>query len=330
MLRPDTRIMAVVKANGYGLGAVALATIIENQTLADWFGVAAIEEAIALRNSGIQSPILLLSEPSPDQILDLLQFQIDCVVYTEAFIRLLDNAAQLQDRVAGIHLKIDTGMNRLGCNIADVVKLVGQIQQSRGISFNGIMSHMACSDVPTHPLNHNQLARFDAVLQKLDVPNTVLRHIANSAATRHFPESHLDMVRIGIDSYVDIMSFHARVIRVHDILPGESVSYGASYATSYPTQIATISVGYADGVPRSFNGSVLINGNRCPVVGPVCMDMLMVDIGHNSVSVGDTATLVGVNGQERIALSEFASASGRITYEALTGLGQRVIREIRP
>lgn len=325
-LQPKTLVMAVVKANGYGLGSVPLAQSVEAAGLVDWFGVATVDEAIELRENKIQHPILILSEPHPHEIDRALANHLYFVIYTPDFLIELGHRAMTLGTIANVHLKIDTGMNRLGCEPSEAAGLITRISEHPCLSLTGIMTHLACADTPEHPLNTRQIRQFETVTRSLNLPSDVIRHAANSAGTHYFPSAHFDMVRVGIDSYTSIMTLHARILRVHGVCAGESVSYGGTYIASKNTQIATISIGYADGVPRSFSGEVLVQGQRCPVIGRVCMDMLMVDVGTLSVTVGDTITLVGTDGAHSISVQEYADFSGRITYESLTSLGRRVER----
>ncbi len=327
-LQRHTLVMAVVKANGYGLGSVPLAQAAEAAGLVDWFGVATVDEAIELRENQIQRPILILSEPDPDEIDRALSHTLHFVSYTPDFLTELGGRATALGTVANVHLKIDTGMNRLGCDPSEAAVIVARILDNPSLKLTGIMTHLACADIPEHPLNNHQIHQFKTVTDSLNLPQDVIRHAANSAGTHFFPTAHFDMVRVGIDSYASIVTLHARVIRVHPITAGESVSYGGSHIASKATQIATVSIGYADGVPRSFSGEVLIHGHRCPVISPVCMDLMMVDIGDLPVAIGDTFTLIGTDASDSISLQEYADSSHRITYESLTGLGRRITRKV--
>jgi alanine racemase len=325
-LRPGAQIMAVVKANGYGLGAAPLALAAQKANVIDWTAVATVPEAEALRSSGIHLPILLLSEPAIEELDLALSQALQFVVYTPTFIQLLAEYAHRHQQIVSVHLKVNTGMNRLGCTPEDTGALVRLIETSPYLHLKGIMSHMACSDIHDHPLNMIQYNQFDTIITSLSLPQTVIPHIANSAATRLFPDTHMGMVRVGIDSFSSIITLRSRVINILKVGPGDTISYGAHAKITKETRIATISAGYADGIPRCFSGDVIINGNRHQSIGPICMDMFMVDIGNHHLLIGDTVTLIGDEYDEKITLDEYAKNSQRITYEAITGLSPRVFR----
>lgn len=319
-------IMAVVKANGYGLGAIPLSLAAQSARVVDWFGVATIDEAIALRNAGISLPILLLSEPAPENIEIALRHDIQLVVYSSEFIQVVSTICGRIKIPANLHLKINTGMNRLGCDESMASDLVTAVQSSPHLTLRGVMSHLACANTPSHPMNVQQLTRFQSIVSNLSLSDQVIHHIANSAATQNFPASHMDMVRIGIDSYTPIVSLRTRVINVLRVRAGDTISYGGSATVSKDTTIVTLSAGYADGIPRCFSGDVLLSNNRHPSIGPICMDMMMIDVGNHHYAIGDIATLVGGDSSNILTLNEFAHASQRITYESLTGLSPRVHR----
>jgi len=339
-------VLAVVKADGYGHGAVpvALAAI---EAGAIGLGVALVEEGIELREAGIHAPILVLSEPVPEAASSVVAYDLTPVVYTLAGIDALAKA--VADRGAHdplpVHLKVDTGMHRVGCSIDDAVDLATQLAEGPELRLAGVCTHLAVADEPGNPYTDEQLARFDAVLASLTARGlpTGTVHVCNTAGAIEFPQARRDMVRIGIGCYgiapadelegrvalEPAMSVKARVSHVKTVPRGARLSYGLRYETDRATRVATVPIGYADGVPRELphhGGAALVRGRRCAIAGTVTMDQLMLDVGDLDVEVGDEVVLIGRQGDEEITAASWARAMGTIAYTVVCGIGPRVPR----
>ena len=358
LTHPEAKLMAVVKADGYGHGAIPVAkTALENG--AGWLGVARIEEALALREAGITAPILVLGYTLPRLTPLLVENDIAQTVTSFAAANAYQEALQLNGAKLRVHLKIDTGMGRLGM-VPDFGRtsltgkaMMGQtffeiesIKRLPGIEAEGIYTHFACADHADKTHVRSQMERFSEFLEKLWVSGFefAIRHAANSAAVMELPESHLDMVRCGIALYglypsseinqqkVELrpaMRFSSQVIHVKSVPAGFSVSYGATYETSNPTTIATVAAGYADGVSRhlSNKGRVLVQGESAPIIGRVCMDLIMIDVGHIPfIEVGDEVVFFGRQGEAFISADEVAGHIDTINYEVVTSISKRVPR----
>lgn len=339
-----TSFMAVVKADGYGHGAVPVARTALGAG-ADRLGVATIEEAAALRDGGVSAPIQLLSEPPVSGIPAVLDLDLVTAVTTREFAVELGKRAAALDREARYHLKVDTGMNRIGVRAEDGAEFARGLKDFPGLRLEGVSTHFATADSPGDWDFENQMQRFDAAVAQIRTegidPGIV--NAANSAATILHPEAHFGMVRCGIAIYglhparstygkVDLrpaMSVRARVSFVKRIGMGEGVSYGLTWRASAPTTIATLPLGYADGVHRAASGKmhVLCNGARCEQVGRVCMDQIMFEVPRGvAVSQGDEAVVVGALGEAEIGMDELAEASETINYEMACAFGMRLHR----
>lgn len=336
--------MAVVKADGYGHGGVEVARAAVRAG-ADRIGVATLDEALRLRAGGINAPVHLLSEAPPRDAGRIVEAGITATLCSADFASALSKAANTQQRQAGFHLKVETGMNRIGVRAEDAADFVGSLRGLPGIAMKGTFTHFATADVPGDWEFERQLERFNATISEFRrrgiSPGIV--HAANSAATILHPETHFDMVRCGIATYglhpdpsthghiglVPALSVKARVTRVARLAMGEGVSYGMTWHAASPTTVATLPIGYADGVRRSLSNSmhVLLGGRPCRQVGRVCMDQLMVEVPRGlEVAVGDEAVLVGEQGGSALTLDEQASLAGTINYEIACGYGLRLQR----
>jgi alanine racemase len=344
-LAAPAKVCAVVKADGYGHGATAVARA-ALEAGATWLGVAQHEEAFALRDAGIAAPILLLSEPQPSHVADAVDLDLRFTVYTPLVIRRLQAAAAVARRTIPVHLKVDTGMHRVGASPDDIPSLVKAIHDRPGLALEGFWTHCAIADEPDDPFTATQLARFDAMIAELaaDGVRPPILHAANSAAAIAHPASRYDLVRCGIAIYgippsaalagrADLrpaLTLRSEVAFVKQVAAGERVSYGLRHQLDRDTTLATLPIGYADGVFRSLPAAgqeVLIGGRRCPMVGVVTMDQVMVDVGPGaSVSAGDEVVLIGAQGDERIAPDEWADRLGTIAYEVVCAIGPRVHR----
>ncbi len=344
-LRPETGIMAVVKADAYGHGAVPVARTLE--PLVDAYGVAMIEEALELREAGIDKEILILGYTGHEWFPELIKYDISQTVYNWEMAEELDRAAAQSGGRAKVHIKLDTGMSRLG--FAPVDESVGVVKRIHGlphIDIRGLFSHFARADEGSTLPAREPFRRYMEFAEKLeaegiDIPT---KHIANSAAIMSLPEAGLDMVRAGIITYglypsedvpkgelslIPAMQWKSRISQIREIGAGTSVSYGGTFTASRPMRIATVPVGYADGMKRALSGRgrVLVRGKSAPILGRVCMDQFMIDISGIPDSVpGDVVTIFGRDGEEQISVEEIAGLSHSFNYEFVCGVAGRVPR----
>jgi alanine racemase len=343
-LAAPAQLCAVVKADGYGHGAIAVSEAALRGG-ADWLGVALVEEGAVLRKAGIDAPILLLSQPRLDDLAAAVRYRLAITVYTSQGIAAVAAASAATGVVTSVHLKVDTGMNRVGARPADIVGLAKEIADQPSLAFEALWTHCAVADEPGNEFTDRQLDRFDAVVAELDAAGLrpPMLHAANSAAAIDHPRARLDVVRTGIALYgiapaaplrgrADLrpaLSLKSEVAHVKRVPAGEGVSYGLRHVFSADATVATVPIGYADGVPRRLplvGGEVLIGGCRRPIVGVVTMDQLMVDCGDLSVEVGDEVVLIGRQGDEEIAADDWADRLDTIAYEIVCGIGPRVPR----
>ncbi|MCU0558739.1 MAG: alanine racemase [Desulfobacterales bacterium] len=355
---PNARLMAVVKANGYGHGAVEVARTALASGAA-WLGVARLPEAVLLREAGLGAPILVFGYTPPQAAGRLAEFDLRQSVYSLAAAEAYSAAAAAQGKRIRVHLKVDTGMGRLGMVPAalsgkasgngvgqEFIREAAAIARLPGLEAEGIFTHFAAADSADISYAERQLALFGEVLSALRAAGLefALRHAANSAALIALPDSHLDLVRPGIALYglapsdeVDLtgislqpaMALKTRIIHLKSVPAGTCISYGMTYRTPSPTLIATIPAGYADGYRRLFSskGEMLVGGRRTPVVGRVCMDLTMLDVGAlPNVQLEDEVVIFGKQGNEFISADDLARALGTINYEITCDLTARVPR----
>lgn len=335
-------VWAVVKADGYGHGAVQVAQAAISGG-ATGLCVALVQEGVALRTAGIDCPILVLSEQPPSELVDAVRSALELTVYSHGQ---LEAIAAAGGHGHPVHLKIDTGMRRVGAAADDALSLAAAIAASPALRLAGLCTHLAVADDPADAFNAVQIESFDDVITALAVAGhqAPLVHAANSAATLALPEARFDMVRAGIAVYgispgaaLDqqaaplrpALSLRARVSHVKQVRSGDRISYGLRHKFDGNTVVATLPLGYADGVPRRFfdvGGEVLIGGRRRPVVGVVTMDQLMVDCGDAGVAIGDEAVLIGSQGGESITAADWAKLLGTIGYEVVCGISSRIDR----
>lgn len=339
-----TAVCACVKADGYGHGAVAVARAALDGG-ASWLGVALVEEGVELRAAGIDAPILLLSEPPAAAAGALLDAHLTPVVYRPAFLTALEDAAADRGRSVGVHVKADTGMGRVGARPEAWAEVLQQVCAAAHLRVEGLMTHLACADEPSQPVTGEQLAVFDRFLttaRDLGVEATWI-HAANTAATLLHPRARHGLVRPGIGVYglspgsdVDAadhdlrpaLSLVSEVSYVKRVPAGTAVSYGHRWAAPSDGWVATVPIGYADGVPRRLTGraEVLIGGVRRPLAGTVTMDQLLVWCGADAPTVGDEVVLLGRQGQEQVRVEEWARHLDTITYEVTSQLTSRLPR----
>jgi alanine racemase len=340
-------VMAIVKADGYGHGSVAV-SLAALDAGATWLGVALVEEGIELREAGIDTPILLLSEPPPSAAGAVVSAGLVPVVHSRRFVDALAKATADAGAVepVAVHLKVDTGMHRIGCAPEEALDVARAIRRQRELRFEGLLTHFAVADEPDNDYTAGQIARFRAVRTQLTRaglrPGTV--HAANSAGLLAHPKARYDLVRCGIAIYGippspalagalpalrPALSLKAKVSFVRRLAAGERLSYGLRYRLEATSTVATVPLGYADGVPRRFGevgGEVLIGGRRRPIAGTVTMDQLLVDLGEDACSAGDEAVLIGTQGEAEITAAEWAERLGTIPYEVCCAISDRVPR----
>ena len=336
-------VMGVVKGYAYGHGNPECAAAMLDGG-ATRLGVARVAEAIHLREAGVEAPIHVFTEPPPQAATALVSNDLTATVYTEPFARALSDAAGAADRTVPVHVKLDTGMHRVGLLSDDVPDAIERLVRLPGLEIEGVWSHLAVADVPDHPFTRKQLDLFSELVARIEQSGIELRyrHIANSAAALSTPDSHYDLVRCGVASFglwpgpalvgsADLrpaLALKARVNMTKKVQAGEALSYGLRYEVEQDSRVVTIPAGYADGYDRRLSGraEVLIGGNRYKVSGTVCMDQFMVDVGDDDIEVGAVATLLGTDGSERVTAEELAEHIGTINYEVTTRIPSRVPR----
>src|ERR671923_39287 len=341
---PEVKILSMVKANGYGHGAVAI-----SQTLAsvggDAFGVATLEEGIELRQAGIRTPILVVAGAYGEQLEQFLSYDLTPTIYEIEGVRILEAAAKCRGKNLNVHLKIDSGMGRLGLLADETNSWIPELKKCSALKLEGVFSHFSHAESVEGDYTREQLDIFKRVIQLLRKEGLAPRlvHFANSAATITLPAAYFDMVRPGIMLYgvypspamanqillKPVLSWKTKILQLKKVPPGTSISYGQTLVTNRESMIATLPVGYADGYQRllSNRGQVLVDGQRAPVVGRVCMDLTMIDVTDiRKVQQGDEVVLLGRQGDAEISADEMAAWANTISYEILTSIGVRVPR----
>lgn len=346
----DTKIMAVIKADGYGHGAAEVAECIEHLDYLAGYAVATVEEGLILRNHGIKKPILILGYAFPDQYDELIAADMRPTVFTREMAQELSQAAGEMGVDCPIHFAVDTGMSRIGYQVTEeAADEMAQIARLPHIMVEGIFTHFARADEADKTSAEGQLALFEKMISMLEERGIEIpiKHCSNSAGIVELKEANMDMVRAGITLYglwpseevrrdiIDLkpaLSLITHVAYVKDLEAGRAISYGGTYVTKRPSRIATIPVGYADGYARGLSnkGAVLIHGKRAPICGRVCMDQFMVDVTDiPEVKMGDEVILIGSAGEETITMEEVGELSGRFNYEFVCNLGKRIPRVFR-
>ena len=344
-LPENMKILAVVKANAYGHGAIGVAKFLEDK--ADYLAVAATDEALELRKNGVNCPILILGHIPYGDYDNIVKFNITPTISDFYEAKLLSKAAVKAGVTAPLHIAVDTGMNRIGFLVnAESVKEIKEINSLPNIKIEGVFSHFAAADISDKTYTRKQVEKFDQFMKTLSAEgvNAPIKHLYNSAAIADL-EKKYDMVRQGIILYglrpsdevefnnikvpQPVMSMKTRVVQVKTLPSGECISYGCTFTTEKETKVATLCAGYADGVTRvlSNNGEVLIRGKRAKIIGRVCMDQFMVDVTDiPDVEAGDTATIFGTDGDETISVDEIAKKANTINYEIICNINSRVTR----
>jgi alanine racemase len=345
ILSPGCDVMAVVKANAYGHGAVETAKALIRQGMSR-VAVVSIDEGIALRQAGINAPIVVLGPLFPEQLGDLFGHQLTPVISDAALIPALAKAAASFPTPYPVHLKVETGMSRLGLTQGELTELFERSRFPTTLHLEGLMTHFADADGPSEETTEAQLTGFRRAIDIVTAGGfrVPLIHAANSAGAVRFPEAHFSLVRPGIMLYgyhtlpnsvaapdlKPVLSLRTSVAQIRTVQAGRKVSYNGTFTARQATRIAVLPIGYADGMSRhlSNRGCVLIRGRRAPIAGLVCMDMIMVDVTTiPGVSVGDDVVIIGRQGDEQITADDIARWTGTIAYEVLCTIGPRIPRQ---
>lgn len=343
----DTMIMGVIKADGYGHGAVPIGRELEQLSVIWGYATATFEEAHILRRNGLKKPVLVLGATFPEQYQEMMKEDIRATVYSLKQAHAMEKAAAEAGGKMTVHVKIDTGLSRLGFQVSkEAADEIAQIASLPHMVMEGMFTHFAKADARDKTMAKEQLEKFRQMKnmlseRRIEIP---LIHSSNSAAIIDMPEANMSVVRAGISLYgmwpsdevqkenmdlKPVLSLKSRIIFLKKLEPGRVISYGASYKTSRRQRIATIPVGYGDGYPRNLSnrGYVLIHGKKAPICGRICMDQFMVDVTDiPEAEEGDVVVLVGRDGAEQISMEEIGELSGRFHYEFACDLGKRVPR----
>jgi len=340
LLDPKTKMMVVVKADAYGHGLIPVAKKLVSCT-ADYLGVASIDEGIKLRENNIKLPILVLGLILEKDINPFFRYGLTPTVCDKKLASILDNMACRLRKPINVHVKVDTGMGRIGVLHEDAQKLIKYIHKFKYVNIEGLFTHFAFADMNRN-FTQYQINLFSRLINKLKESgiNIPLIHAANSMAVIGYENSHFNMVRPGLVIYglypkeslrIDlkpVLSLKTKVIYVKKLSRGQGISYGHDYITKRNTRIVTLPIGYGDGYPRNLSNlaPVLIKGKCFRISGRICMDQVMVDIGDTSAKVGDEVVLIGKQGKNKITVEELANLSNTIPYEIVCGLGSRIPR----
>ena len=349
-LDSQTQIMAVVKADAYGHGAIPCARIAVESGVANYLGVAVVEEGIELRENGLSAPILILGSIFPDEAEDLVRHDLAPIVCTLPVAQALAKEAEKQSKTVSVHIKVDTGMNRLGVSPENLPALLDQVRSLKNLKIEAVSTHFSSADDEDLSITRTQLEKFQTVLDSLrkqSVPMPMI-HSANTSALFKFPESHFNMVRPGLilygvlpspslkpvfnheeNSFQPVMQWKSQIILLKSIAKGQPVSYSGSFTTQRDSLIATLPVGYADGLHHMLSNKmdVLIRGRRAPQIGNICMDMILVDVTDiPGVEEADEVVIFGRQEEQMISVEELAVAGQTIPYEILCSVSKRVPR----
>lgn len=341
---PDVKIMSIVKTDAYGHGAVPVARELEDLGV-DYFGVASVDEGVLLRKHGIKSPILILGYVFPEEYERLIDSELMHAVFSYDNAVALNEKAKWLNKTVKIHIKVDTGMGRIGfLPNKDSIEEIKKISKLSNVKIDGIFTHFACADFRDKTSSNRQKKLFLDFLDQLKAQgvDVGIRHMDNSASIIDEDRDFLDMVRIGIMGYglfpseeVDtdfpltpVMQLKSSVSYVKNVHKGFTVSYGSTFVAKDDMTVATVSIGYGDGYPRSLSnrGRVIINGQFAKIIGRVCMDQFMVDVTDLDVKQGDTVTLFGKDGNFDLSVEELSGLSGRFNYELCCDINMRVPR----
>ena len=340
LLRPQTKILVTVKADAYGHGLIAVSKRLSASNV-DYLGVASIDEGIKLRKAGIKTPILVLGLIFKKDIHPLFTYQLTPTICDKEMAVTLNAKAVALNRKIMLHIKVDTGMGRIGVLHDQAFSLVRDARKLRNIIIEGIFTHFSCADINRKFTNY-QINLFNKLAGDLKKSGIVipLVHAANSIGLIDYKESHFTMVRPGLVIYglhpkgglsiklKPVLSLKTRVVFIKQVPQGSGISYGRTYITKRPGNIVTLPIGYGDGYPRNLSNlaPLLISGRRFRIAGLICMDQIMVDVGNFKPKVGDEVVLIGRQGKQKVTAEELAELSGTISYEIVCGLGSRIPR----
>lgn len=342
----ETQVMAVIKADGYGHGSTKIAQVLLDNG-ADALAVAVLDEAIELRQAGIKAPTFILGYTQPERSEEVVKYDLEQSVFSLESAKALSKAAMAQEKTVAIHVKIDTGMGRVGLQADNnAVEIIKEMHKLPNLKIKGIFTHFATADEVNKNYTQMQFDRFNWICTKLEEQGIEIeiKHCGNSATIIDLPSMHLNMVRAGIMLYglapsedvmlnklqlKQVMSLKVRITHVKEIEAGQSVSYGRRFIAGETTTIASLPIGYADGYTRLLTGKAeaLVKGKRVPVVGSICMDQCMIDVtGIEDVKVGDEVVLFGHQGDGYISIDEIAKKLGTINYEVVCMISRRIPR----
>ncbi len=345
LLRPGCKVLSVVKADGYGHGDVEVAKTLQES---DYFGVACLDEAIHLREGGIETPILIFGYTPPEDVPLLTKYRLTQCAFDREYLLLLQKIIEPNQKLS-VHVKIDTGMSRLGFFAHDkdsaiqaADEIAKTVSETPSLIYEGIFTHFTSSEDPELSHTKEQFDCFMQVIESLEMKNISfsLRHCCNSGATMFSPEFQLDMVRLGIvlygyspDPKKDLnlrpaLEWKTRISQIHHLSPGDTISYNRTFQAEAPMDVATICVGYADGLSRRYSngGTILINGKKTRILGKICMDQAIIDVTGIPAKQGDVVTIIGTDGKETVTADTMAKALETISYEVLCNIGKRIPR----
>jgi len=345
-MKEDCKIMAVMKTDGYGHGAVPIAKDIEDIPFLFGFATATVDEAMELRNAGVKKPILILGYTFPETYETVINNDIRPAILSYEMAYRYDEAAKNLGKKIPVHIKIDTGMGRLGFQVdKDSVEEIVKISELKNIELEGIFTHFAKADEEDKTFTREQTELFEEMIRTLSDRGVEFKihHASNSAGILEFPEANFDMARAGITMYglwpseeMDhdfplkaALSLYSHIVSIKEFSAGHPISYGGTYITDDDTTVAVVPVGYGDGYARLLSGKgyVLVHGHKAPIIGRICMDQFMIDItGIEDVSLHDKVTLIGQDGSHKITLEKLGEMSGRFNYEFACDLGNRIKR----
>ncbi len=337
IIGPECKLLLVVKANAYGHGALSIARFVEKEKLVYGYGVSSVEEGIALRKVGITSPILILGSLFPfESFIEAINYDLTVTISSMDAATQIVKASESLGKKALCHIKLETGMGRIGARRPSAVKILKKLLSSSNISLGGVYTHLSSCDTD-RDFTNLQLSYFNETLKDFSQYETedIIKHTANSYAAVNIPLSRFDMVRSGFACYglmagfEPVLSFKTRIVFLKNVREGSFVSYNKTFKCLKPMKIATLPVGYADGYFKKFSNKaqVLLKGKRCPVLGAVTMDMIMVDVSDiENVLIGDEVVLIGSQGEENISAGELAQKAGTSAYEVVTLISARVPR----
>lgn len=346
----NAQVVAVIKTDGYGHGAAQIARVLEPDEQVWGYAVATAEEAFSLREHAIRKPILILGYTFPYSYEKLINEDVRMAVFMDDVAQMLSDKAVEMGKVCKVHVKVDTGMTRIGIRPdAEGIAFVDRLSKLPGIEIEGIFTHFATADEKDRSKTRKQYEDFCDFTEKIESElklHISMKHCANSASIVEMPQMHMDAVRAGIilyglwpsasvqkDHQIDlypVLSLKTRVVYVKTVPAGQEISYGGTFTTSRDTRVATVCIGYGDGYPRSLSniGYVLIKGQKAKILGRVCMDQFMIDVTdiQGEICVGDVVTLIGRDGDQEITMEELGELSGRFNYELACDLGKRIPR----